>query len=136
MVWLLNIFKSKELVYLEQLYKETKEDKENLKTKVKVLEDTITLNNKELLQLKTHILELKFELKIINNNKITKKERLIVPDSIKKKLSPKEKDILDRSHQVKNFIELIKVSQMQEPSLRVYCSRIRNKGYVLGFEKE
>ena len=115
MGFLANIFKSKELIYLEQLYKDTKEDKKTLELKVQRLEQ----ENKNLLEELTNI---KLNNKSINIKDIN--------------LTKKEEYIYKHYLNLKTKVSLIEFAQRTNTpinSLKVYVSRIRKKQKELIF---
>jgi tRNA U34 5-carboxymethylaminomethyl modifying enzyme MnmG/GidA len=116
MGFLVNLFKSKELRYLESFVSELKQDKTflqkevlDLKQEIKVLkEDYININN---------ILNTKFSgnnnNKIIKNIKLTKLETKIYNSYIKNKPA--------------SMVELSIITGVKVNSLRVYCSKLNKK---------
>jgi DNA-binding CsgD family transcriptional regulator len=131
MGWLTNIFKTKELLYLEQLYKEVKEDKEQLKTDNKKLQDEINALNKQILELtnKQH-----YNTNNTYNNPQTTNETIFDIQTEPQKLAPKEKFILNLVEEHKNFSDVLKHSGLKEQSLKVYLSRIKRKGHSFTLE--
>jgi hypothetical protein len=132
MGFLTNLFKTKELIYLEQLYKETKEDKEQLKKDNELLRQQIDALNKQLIELliKTPKQDYNYNNSYENNNKVQD----IEPKPIK--LEPKERFILELVEKYKNYDEVLKRVGMKEQSFKVYISKIRGKKYPIIFETD
>lgn len=126
MGWLQNLFKSKELLYLEQLYADTKKDKEQLRTENKTLRDRIDELNKQLFELTLK------QSKTSNNINETVVDVNVNPQ----KLAPKEKFILKLCNDLKNYKDVLKSCGIKEGSLKVYLSRIRTKGHKIPWEVE
>lgn len=126
MGWLQNLFKSKELLYLEQLYSDTKKDKEQLQTENKTLRDRIDDLNKQLLELTLK------QSKTSNNINETVVDVNINPQ----KLAPKEKFIFKLCNELNNYKDVLNSCGMKEGSLKVYLSRIRTKGHKISWEVE
>lgn len=131
MGFLTNLFKTKELMYLEQLYKETKEDKEQLKTDNEQLRQQITSLNTQLMELLT---KQSNNINNINNPYETPQEIKDI-DLTPQKLAPKEKHILKLIEQYKTYNQVLQHSNMKESSFKVYISRIKNKGYPIEFQE-
>jgi len=136
MGWLTNIFKSNETkLYESTLLKERGEYKQS-KERITELEMELKNCNTEILRLKELNLSLTYELKYNDNiNNLVN-----FSPKIKKKVNPelveKEREVLERTKQVKNFKELLKVCGMTEGSLRVYLSRLRQKHYTISWKQD
>ena len=123
MGFLTNLFKSKELVYVEQLYKDTKASKEEYKTENKELRLTITDLNKQILHLS---IKCNITRNNVNNNNNVN-DNIVTVNQEPKKLSPKEQFIYDLYLKYKTYDDTLKHSGLKESSFKVYLSRIRKK---------
>lgn len=131
MNWLQKLFKSKELLYLEQLYADTKKDKEQLKDENLQLKKQIEELNKQLIELL-----IKQKINTHNTNNIYNNDEKVydVKEEKEIKLAPKEEFILNLCKKYKNFNDVLLNCGMKETSLKVYLSRIRTKKYEIPFD--
>jgi len=134
MGWISNIFKSKALLYIEQMYKDCKELNQEQKEKIVMLETDIKQLYKNNFILKEQVLKLQYNNKFNTNNNDEQFIDIKKVNINKIKLTKKEKEIYNFVGESNNLKELSELTNMEIPSIRTYCSRIRKKGYTIDWE--
>ena len=116
MGFLANIFKSKELRYLEGFVLELKQDKTLLQEEIKQLKEDIAVLRQENIKLNN-----KLNININNNNNVNNNKNI--------KLTKLETKIYNSymKHNPKTMTDLSKLTGVKESSLRVYCSKLNKK---------